>query len=333
MLLFAALQGFVVKPEAQDPLQVEGVPISKDLYRYFLTEALRTNTVKNTQGRPKNEKALRAAINARAVRYVAVSSELFNMGKYLQQRYKQEVAERSAYLWRIFGGYYTKIGVSKQTLTAALTAERAETQLFLQLFDTGGAREVPEAQISAYFYGNTVAYNGIRVFFSKTLDDGSEEPLSASEKEDLRKVLNEIAGKVNDGADFFTTAQEYGEELRYASPFNAVVKKGSADYSDKAFEQIRALDPQKVSVLEFDGFFLLASGLNMRTAESEYYLVYRESCLHELKDAEFETIMDKLCQSYHPAENVKAAEAIWDGWAWTTESTSPQTSTTREVTT
>ncbi|MCL2105852.1 MAG: hypothetical protein FWH26_02140 [Oscillospiraceae bacterium] len=314
-LALAVFSGVTARPGEVWLLQVEGVPVSRELYSYFLSEALQdpayAESNADAQGRPKDEKALRADVAARCAAFIAVNSELRSRAQPLEAQYKMQVAERVSSIWRVFGPYYSAIGVSKQTITGVQEGILARAQLFRTLYDTGGPRAVPEEEIEAYFYGSHVAYNGLRVFLTKTAEDGSEVPLAKAELDALREELNKLAEAVNDGTDFFAAAQEYGEALSYASPSPVVVHKSSGEYPEEAFEKVRALSPDKATLLEYPDFFLVAMGLNMRESREEYYLAYRDSCLRDLKYAAYEQTLEELFQSYRADENVAAVDRFF----------------------
>lgn len=311
-----ALSSFAAKAEDNWLVRVEGLPISREMYCYFYSQAL-AGTEKDKQGQPKDPDAVREDAKRRCAAYVAVNSELHNRRKFLNQAMKVQAAERTAYLWRVFHAYYTSVGVSKQTLNAALAGEAAKNQLFLALYDAGGTFETPEDSIKSYFYGNFVAYEGLRVLYTKTEADGTERPMTAPERAFLLVKMKAFVAQLNSpGApDFYELAEDnaFAADLSYAMPDVAVIQKG-VDMPDEAFEKVRGLDPQKVALLELPGYVLVARGFNMRTDEESYYQGYRDACLRALKGGAFEANLQELYKAYRAEENVAAVDEVIRNW-------------------
>jgi hypothetical protein len=318
----AVLCGIAKPLDEQWLVQVEGVPVQRGLYSYFLSQALES-APRNNQGLPKDMTALRADVLQRCKAYVAVNSELRNMGRVLSQSSKMLTAERTAGLWRVFGNYYTSIGVDKPTLGKAVRGQAAREQLFRALYDTGGTMSVPEESIQSYFYGNFVAYDGIRVFLTVTQEDGQERDMTAAEKDALRATLKTFVEKANAAAtqeegtfDFLGMAQEepYAAAFGYALPSVTVVRKDAGDMPEVVFESVRGMDPNKLTLVEVPKFFLVARGVNMRESPEEFYNGYRSKCLQALKGEAFETQAAKLTEAFQADENTEAIEKLMAGW-------------------
>ena len=298
-------------------LQVEGVPISRAMYSYFLSQALK-EAKRKPDGRPEDMAALRRDTAVRCVEYIAINSELRAMEIPVDQVLKSEISDRIAFYWQVFGGYYKSIGVDKQTLGAAITGQAAKDQLFRALYDTGGKRAISEDSLDAYFYGNYVAYEGVRVYRTVLLEDGSEREMDIAETALLRQTLSDFVTAANDAEDFYGVAQEerFAEALGYNTPTVTVVKKGTGDVSDEDFEQLRGLSPKKISLLNPPGFFLVVTGVDMRAEEDVYYRGYRADCLRALKGREYAAALKELCKHFRADENVAAMDKFYAEWKW-----------------
>lgn len=316
-VLLAALSAFAPANADSWLLKVEGVAISREIYSYFLSAALEDAEL-NEDGTPKNLSALRKDVSARCVEYVAVNSELHAREIPLDSQLKSEVAERTASDWRVFGRYYTSIGVDKQTLNAVLTNRAGWDQLFRSIYDTGGSQPTTEEELQAYFYGTYVAYEGIRVFPTVPQEDGTDRAMIEAERAALKTKLESFVVAANESEDFYATVQDdrFAEALGYGMPSAAVVRKAAGEMSEADFEKVRGLSPEKVALLELDGFFLVARGVNMRNSPEEYYNVYRSTCLYALKGEAYAQALADLCKSFRADENVAAVNQLLDEWAW-----------------
>ena len=317
----AALSSFTPSGAQAWLLQVEGVPVSRAVYSYFLSEALRDareDGQLKADGRPKDMAALRRDVKARCVEYIAVNSELRKMEIPVDQMLKSEVAEQTASLWRLFSGYYRSIGVDKQTLNAALTGRAARDQLFRALYDEGGKTPTPEESIEAYFYGNYLAYEGVRVLRTVMSEDGELRDMDIPEAAALRQVLADFTEAANDAGDFYSAAkdEEFALALGYLPPSVTMVRKGTVDVSDADFEQLRGLRPDRITLLNLPGFFLVARGVNMRESPEEFYMGRRADCLWKLKGAAYEAALKEICKGFRADENAAEVERVYREWVW-----------------
>jgi len=299
-------------------LQVEGVPVSRAVYCYFLSEAR-----KGIEGKPADMAALRRDVAARCVEYIAVNSELRAMGVPLDQILKAQVSDRTAFYWQAYGGYYTSIGVDKPTLNAVLTGQAAREQLFRALYDVDGTRETPEEALEEYFYENFVAYEGVRVFRTVMTGDSTEREMLPEEAAALKATLAEFVSAANEAEDFFGVAQEerFAQALSYGMAATAVVQKGFAAgggevMSEDDFEKIQGLSTEKITLLDLPGFFLVATGVDMREYPEEFYYGYRADCLLALKGEEYDKALRAMYKGFRADENVAAVEKLYREWVW-----------------
>ena len=303
-------------------LQVEGVPVSRAVYGYFLSEALR-DTQLNENGRPKDMAALRKDVAARCVEYIAVNSELRAMEVPVDQMLKAQVADRTAFYWRVFGRYYSSVGVDKQTLNAIQVGQAARDQLFRAIYDTGGTRPTSEEELQAFFYGSFVAYDGVRVPRTALQEDGEERDMTPEEVAALKAALADFVEAANEAGDFYGVAQEerFAEALSYQMPSSGEAERaggdaigGGEELSAEDFEKVRALPRDKISLLDLQDFLLVATGVEMRESEEEYYLRYRAACLWALQGEAYAQAVKELCAQFRADENVATLDKFYKEW-------------------
>jgi len=247
-------------------LQVDGVPISRELYSFFLTQAL-VDTPRDANGVPVNMLALREDVMARAEAFVAVESELANMGVSLDPVATARAVERTTALWRVFGNYFTAMGISKEVVGIGEMNLAAQDQLFRALYDTGGTRAVDEEMIESYFYGNFVAFDGMRLFFTVMEEDGTERNMTQTERGILIDTMRAMLAELNreDGPSIYDIAQDeqFAPALNDALPAISMIRRG-VDLPVDQFDQVRNLSPDRFSMLEFENELIVARGVNMR---------------------------------------------------------------------
>ena len=303
-------------------LQVEGVPVSREIYSYFVSEALSDGSVAlDKAGRPLDMPALRDEVKRRCAEYVAVSNELQRHGRTINPQRKAEVAERSAFVWRAFGAYYASIGVDKPTVNAVWRGRAEREQLFYVIYDDRQSpRHVPEEAIQTYFYNNFAALEGLRVFPTVALENGKEREMTIAERTELRQRLENFLQEANmEGAVFADVAikDPHAATLSYMLPFEMVLQKGAGDMPDAAIDQLRKWKPGEVSLLFAENaYYVIGTGINMREAPERYYDLYRGECLRKLRGVEYEALLRALFAHYGADENVAEVERLLDKWPY-----------------
>lgn len=299
--------------ESADPLQVKlaqgegSVSVSAEVYRYYLDKVMHKPEDFGLSADSGMVELLGAA-DALCRRYVAVISSdhgTFDMAS------KTAVADNTANLWRIFGNYYEKIGVSKQTIQKIQTAQACKEQLFLHLYDKDGKEPVAEDAITAYFYNNYVAFQFVRAYMTHTDEAGNVTDL---DEEGIAKLKNQMTGllkRVESGDSMEDVAIAGNAFLVSNTPTAAVVQKDNNIYGEEAFARIFALENGAAALLQMDSYFMLVQKTDMTQSPESFYGAYRDACLHGLQDATFQKAVDELCEAYTVSRNARAAQEIY----------------------
>jgi hypothetical protein len=316
-MALAILSDVWSRPRDQWILQIEGMAISREMYSYYLTQTLMESRFAALADRKPTETqwADIKTMTGQSIREaIAVQNELAVRNYKLDTAYKYDVSTQAAHLWRFYGNYYKSLGITKPTVTQAETAKAAKKMLFDALYTKAGKRVVPDAAIQAYFYGNYTAYVGVRVYTTAANAAGVSADLTPQQISVLKTQLSALVESINGGKDFFTAAQENTTLLQSSSPSDTVVKKDNPGDPPQFFEKIFNAPKGKVTLLEFPDFFLLARPINMRESPEEYYNGYREICLHEMKDAEFNALVDAMTATFRADENKEALNQLYADW-------------------
>ena len=316
-------------------LQVEGVPISREMYSFFLAQAL-VDAERDDNGVPLDMRALRDDVMARAAAFVAVNSELHNMGITVNAITTEQGVRRATALWRVYGNYYTAMGVSLEALAMAEINLAARDQLFRALYDTGGMRAVEEESIESYFYGNFVAFDGMRLFFTVMEEDGTERRMSQTERGVLLDTMRAMLVEINreDAPSIYDIVQEeqFADALNDATPAVFMIQR-DVDLPAAEFEQVRALSPDRFAVLELEDGLIVARGVNMRvrreytydeesgeesyeyvSRKEEFFYFYRAYSLRSMMNNAFEADLVELFAAFRADENVAAVESLLEDW-------------------
>jgi len=303
-------------------LQVQGIPISRQLYSYFVAQAL-AEVERDDNGVPRDMNELRARAAARAIALVALNSEMYNQGIHLEPYMRAEVAQRTTFLWRAFGAYYTRLGIDKEIVALVQDSVAAQDRLFRALYDTGGLREVPEESLESFFYGNFAAIDGLRIPLRVIEDDGSERAMTQTERSIVIDTMLAMAVEANreGGPPLFMLAQEelFASTMNYAMPFEMVLRR-EQDLTSADFDRVMVLATDRVTVLALDDEVIVARGVDMRESKESFYYVHRAYCLRTMMLPAFEADLQLLFSQFTADENVAAIESLlnnWDfGWGW-----------------
>ncbi|MCL2531415.1 MAG: hypothetical protein FWE40_04590 [Oscillospiraceae bacterium] len=297
-------------------LQVEGIPISRQLYSYFIAQAL-AEVERDDNGVPLDMEELRAHAAAQAITFVALNSELRNQGVTLEPYMRAEVAQRTALLWRTFGHYYTRLGIDKEIVALVQDSIAAQDRLFRALYDTGGLREVPEESLESFFYGNFAAIDGLRLPLRVIEEDGSERAMTQTERGILVDTMRAMAVEANreGGPPLLILAQEelFATAMNYAMPF-AMVLRRDLDLTSADFDRVMVLSTESVTVLELEHEVIVAHGVDMREHKEEFYYMHRAYCLRTMMLPAFEADLQLLFAQFTADENVAAIESLLNNW-------------------
>ncbi|MCL2445731.1 MAG: hypothetical protein FWD06_03060 [Oscillospiraceae bacterium] len=297
-------------------LQIEGIPISRQLYSYFVAQAL-AEVERDANGVPLDMEELRTRAAAQAIAFVALNSEMHNQGISLEPYMRAMIAQRTALLWRTFGNYYTRLGIDKETVAQVQNSIAAQDRLFRALYDTNGLREVPEESLESFFYGNFAAIDGLRLPLRVIEDDGSERAMTQTERGILVDTMRAMAVEANreGGPPLFILAQEelFATTMGYAMPIGMVLRR-DLDLTSADFDRVMVLNTEQVTVLELDNEVIVAHGVDMRASKEEFYYMYRAYCLRTMMLPAFEADLQLLFAQFTADENVAAIESLLNGW-------------------
>ena len=166
ILSVAVLLSFSACASEGYPLAVDGERISAGVYTYYLAQT---------------ESADAAAEKCRE--YVATKRLMAEEGITLSANYKRTVADEADSKWSIFSDYYKSIGVSKQDITQALTAEYNKKELLDYYYGENGKKPVSTEKIKSELDKTYVGFKAIEASYLKLTDMGDSVSLSGAEKE------------------------------------------------------------------------------------------------------------------------------------------------------
>lgn len=265
---------------------INDVEISNDVFIYFLDRA----TV--DLGTDAEYSALESQTVALIYRYFKTNTLAQKESISLSTAEKAAVAKEVDAAWSVYGDYYTKIGVKRETLTKIFTADAYRNALMLKYYGKGGSREISDGQLYANFQANYVVFQAITGYLTQTDEHGVTTPLSQNDAETLLLKFQNILKTVNSGEQSMEDAAAYLVSTGLPGAVQTVVlHKDDATYPEGFFEQIRALEKRTATIVSTNEYiFLVVPG--EITADSQYYKEVKDEILLSFADSGIDKIID-----------------------------------------
>lgn len=285
-------------------ITVGSVEVDKEIYTYYLDSA-----VASSENSPDSVAAMEEAAE-NCVRYIAVNTVFAEMNLSLTDSKKSEVSQTVNELWRLYGNYYEKIGVSKQTLTKVYESKAYENAIFLAYYNTDGLTPVPEETVQKYFSDNYVIIKSINGYLTDVDENGNTIPMDAESRQKTIVSFEGLAAKINGGSTIDDVYAEYADQIG-ATIQPVVVNKDSSLYPKGFFDSVKAIEENKAKVLVIEDYIFAVQRLASDSDSNIYYQLNRENCLLKLKGEEFEGLVTEWTDKYSFEVNEKKAKACY----------------------
>ena len=233
-------------------MEINGVEISDDVFTYFLDLAV----VDLGVGAPL--KSLKEKATAYAETYFKTNSLAHSQGITLSIAEKKAVSEKVNAHWGFYGEYYTKIGVTKETLTKIFTADSFREALLVHYYGTGGEEEIPLARLFAQFKTNYIVFQAITGYLTQTNLNGQTVKINETEKEALILKFQNMSAMVNAGEQNMEQAADFLAESGYQGSVQTVVlHKDDTSYPPGFFEKVKNTESRRATVIGTEEFIFL----------------------------------------------------------------------------
>lgn len=267
-------------------LTLNDVEISKDVTTYFLDKA------STELGFDKGRKAIKEETIALATAYYKTNSLAHAHNIKLSIAEKVAVSEKVNATWSIYGPYYTKIGVTKETLTKVFTADTFRDRLILTYYGAGGTEAIADSRLYANFKTNYVVFQAITGYFTTSDLEGNTVRIPQNEIETLVLKFQNMKNMVNAGEQDMEGAADYlSESGIQCSVQTVVLHKNDTSYPTGFFNKVQGADPRQATVIASNDFiFLVLRGeVNMK---SEYFTDKKIDIIKSIVGDSIDTIID-----------------------------------------
>jgi len=308
MLALAAFGGCAAVSETA--LTVQDVALDRQIFMYFF-DTVRANPEQFALFAASPRKFFAQQAQPLCAEYVAVNTLFAAQGKTLNVQEKAALSARVNDLWRVFGAHYESIGVSKQALMRTQTSAFYRNRLFFDLYDKGGERAVAEKDLQNYFEQNYLVFRVIPGYFTKPDENGTDVPMTDSEKSNLRGKFAQMAQDLREEKSIEEVNDGYVGNSDTVVPLT-VLKKGGKAYSEAFYNDVAKLNADTPTVLEYpqENYIFLVVREKVDFKSSEQYLANRESCLKDMKTAEFDAELKAQAEQYRLEPNQAVIDQI-----------------------
>ena len=270
-------------------VSVNGTPIGEGVAAYFVDAA--------RQALPDaTEEEQTAEAHRQIAEYVAVNSAFSERNLALTTAVKADVSQSVNNLWRLFGGYYTALGVTKQDLLLVETSKAYKDAVMADFYAPDGDEPVSEETLKAYFNENYVAFKSVTGFLTTADDSGNAVTLSDADKQRLTAQFEKSAAAINGGSS--VEEQASAIENTTANTETVVVHRDNPNYPDGFFAQVSGIENGTAQSFVLGEYIFLIQREDITDADRNLFATYRTDCLRTLKGAAFETVLQAWSAAY-----------------------------------
>ena len=270
-------------------VSVNGTPIGEGVAAYFVDAA--------RQALPDaTEEEQTAEAHRQIAEYVAVNSAFSERNLALTTAVKADVSQSVNNLWRLFGGYYTALGVTKQDLLLVETSKAYKDAVMADYYAPDGDEPVSEETLKAYFNENYVAFKSVTGFLTTADDSGNAVTLSDADKHRLTAQFEKSAAAINGGSS--VEEQASAIENTTANTETVVVHRDNPNYPDGFFAQVSGIENGTAQSFVLGEYIFLIQREDITDADRNLFATYRTDCLRTLKGAAFETVLQAWSAAY-----------------------------------
>ena len=286
-LLSMGLLSSCGKSDKKAVVTINDVDIGNDIFIYFLDSA----TV--SLGTDAEYSALESHTVALIYRYFKINSLAHKEGISLSTAQKAQVADKVDATWSVYGEYYEKIGVKRDTLTKVFTADAYRDALMLKFYGKGGMNEISEGQLYANFQANYVVFQAITGYLTQTDENGVTSPISQNDAETLVLKFQNILKTVSSGEQTMEQAAAYLVSTGLPGAVQTVVlHRDDTSYPEGFFEQIQSLEKRTATIISTKEYiFLVVPG--EITADSQYFKNVKNDILLSFAEDGIDKIIDE----------------------------------------
>lgn len=264
-------------------LVVDKQSVPHEIYNYFLSKVENDKEFKDVKDKSK------AAVDL-CTRYAAENELIKKYEVSLTAEERVSVAADTKAQWQLFGGFYEKNNVSKQTLNTILEHNQLVEETIIRIYSYIGEKAVSEKDVKKFYNKNYIAIEVISADFKD--DNGNvadEEKIN-----EITEIFKEMRNAVRGGESVESVAQRYPELADYSGSVS-IITSFDDSYPYGLFKSIAELDKGGTQVYKYSRAIYLVHRLSQADNES-FFTLYSKDCIVRMKKSEFEKTVNTIAE-------------------------------------
>jgi len=276
-------------PKKETVLTVGQAEVDNEVFAYYFSEVY---TLAESTGGDVNatDELINQAVN-KCLEYVASTTLFSKLQLTLTADEKKNIANSVEEEWKMYGSYYTKAGISKQTVSKIAEAKECRTRLLLYYFGEGSEYEATETEIEQYFDSNYVEFKAINGYFTTVDENGETVPISEEEKTALKEDFENRRKQLEEGLSF----AEINDGNDVESTFIAV---SNSAYPEGFLASVAALEYDVPTVIETEEYIFLVVRSDAKEGADSYYRTYRTKYIEDLRGGDLTDMLIATGEEY-----------------------------------
>ena len=213
------------------------------------------------------------------------------------------VTSNANYYWSVYGeAFFLPNGISQESAMKYYTTSALASALFMKLYDEGGEKAVPTADIQEFFYENYARFK----FGYASLQDAEGNAIADEEAKVIRDrfdgYLKEVNEKNADIDTFITAEEDLISDTNQSIPEggvidrNKIIPKVDSGYNEEMVKQILEAPEKKAVVFEDSNYIFIIEKFNIKERATDFEN-NRSSALISFKFEDFSKEIDDYVAS------------------------------------
>lgn len=307
IILIGTFSACTPSDKEQYPITVNGTPVSGEIFRFYLDEVWDSEEALGSRDGRITEATYKC------IRYVAVNSTFSAYSLSLSDAEKAELSDKANVLWNMFGAYYEKIGVSKETFIKIKTSDAFVEKLRLAFYDKGGTDEISDALLRGVLQENFVAFRYVRTPLKSTDVYGNEIPLTDKEMNRLVALYN---SNINTVAASYTVEKAHSEiaaefPLTEQSYENVVIDNTDHEFTTAFYNTLKEMGDNTARAFQFGECVYLVYKISI-VNDGLIFSELRDECLKIASEEPLQSKINVMCNAYQSVRDTALVREFYD---------------------
>lgn len=273
-------------------LVVNNQSVPHEVYNYFLSKAKNDKTYKDAKDKSKValELCKKYAVENAFIKKYEVS---------LTAEERVSVAADTKAQWQLFGGFYEKNNVSKQTLNTILEHQQLVDDTIIRIYSYVGEKAVSEKDVKKFYNKNYIAIEIVSADFT----DENGNPVNKEKENEITEAFKEMRNSVRGGESTESVAQRYPEIADYSGEAS-IITSFDTSYPDGLFKKVSELDKGGAQVYKYNRSIYLIHRLT-ESDNDRFFTLYSKDVIIKMKKSEFEKTVNTIAEKSKVVYNNK----------------------------